>query len=204
MFESNKFLQTPYTDNGCFYSITKLRNSNTTAVSDYFKYEKFNQGIYIDIFPLDTYNKDCLEEKFCLIKNFIGDLSTYMRRNNPELNDAQLERVRNYSGRDPYVTYDLIQQLCRADENRSCEYKGILVVGVYDVMKQSYPSKYWDEYETIDFYGIQVPIPKHYHEILRQTYGDYMSYPPPESRGVWHVGATIDPDRPYTDYLCRL
>lgn len=204
-FSSPYFLQTPYTDEGYFYSMAKVRNSNTTALVELFQYESFNQGIYVDVFPLDTYNADCMEEKYTIVYQLVRDLGTYMRRNNPTLDESQKERVRKYSNRNPFETFELLHTLCRADENMDCEYMGLLSSWIYGPtpLKQSYPKHFFDEYIDVDFYGMTIPIPKYYDEILKITYGDYMCLPPKEKRGNWHHGIFVDTDKSYDFYLNR-
>lgn len=50
------FLQNPNTDKDYYYRHAKLRNSNTTAIraSDLNNRFPFNQGIFLDIFPMDA------------------------------------------------------------------------------------------------------------------------------------------------------
>lgn len=202
-FSAPYFLQTPYTDEGYFYSMAKVRNSNTSAVVDLFKYERFNQGIYVDVFPLDTYNEECAIEKYTIVNQLVKDLGTYMRRNNPNLDKNQRERLKKYSNRNPFATFELLHSLCRADENMECDFIGLLSSWIYGPTpsKQTYPKILWKEYKNINFYGLTIPIPKNYDEILKRTYGDYMCLPPKEKRGDWHYGITVDTDKPYTFYL---
>ena len=47
------FLQTPYNDPESFLSWAKIRNSTTTAVSRVTSHRRFNQGLFLDILPLD-------------------------------------------------------------------------------------------------------------------------------------------------------
>lgn len=59
-FERPYFLQTPESDPGCFYGgYAKLRNSDTTALEWFNEESDCNQGIWIDIFPLD----DCAADE---------------------------------------------------------------------------------------------------------------------------------------------
>jgi lipopolysaccharide cholinephosphotransferase len=47
-----------------------------------------------------------------------------------------------------------------------------------------------------------VPIPVNYVEILHNFYGDYLTYPPLEQRGLWHEGMiTFEPRMPYIDFF---
>lgn len=55
-FESPYFFQTNYTDFGAMWGHAKLRNSNTTCIANRDKkYERtINQGIFLDVFPVDN------------------------------------------------------------------------------------------------------------------------------------------------------
>ena len=63
------FLQTPYTDEGYFYSFAKIRNSNTSMIAAKFINQGHNQGIAIDVFPLDEWDKEKGRELFSEIKD---------------------------------------------------------------------------------------------------------------------------------------
>ena len=62
------FLQFPGDNFGYFVSFAKLRNSNTSSISFPFRYEDFNQGIFMDIFPMDNYSASNLESNVNRIK----------------------------------------------------------------------------------------------------------------------------------------
>ena len=200
-FQGPYFLQTPFTDKGYYFTFNKLRNSHTSFVSEVFRYEPFNQGICIDIFPLDCYTDRELEEKFEQVKALATDLSTYMRMSNPTLDEIGRQRVANYSGRQPIETWQAVQQLCQADKGKHCPLIGWMSGNVYGAHRQSFPKEVLQSMADIDFYGLCVPIPKDYDTVLRTLYGDYMSFPPVSSRGTWHSGVIIDTDTPYTNYL---
>jgi lipopolysaccharide cholinephosphotransferase len=203
-FESPYFLQSPDTDNGYFYSLNKLRNSRTTALPLMFQYETFNQGICVDIFPIDDYRQDGLETRFEKVKELVMDLSTYMRMRNPELDEANRKRVACYSGRDPFDTLRMIKEICLADEGKACDLTGWISGNVYGPQRQSFKKGLFDTLSSVDFYGMEVPIPSNYDAVLKTLYGDYMALPPMDKRGVWHSGAIFDADKPYTDYLKHL
>lgn len=52
-FRGKYFLQTPYTDDCFFGGYSKLRNSETTAINPQNEFVECNEGISIDIFPID-------------------------------------------------------------------------------------------------------------------------------------------------------
>ena len=63
-FQYPMFLQNAYTEEGYFRMHSQIRNSETTAIlpSEVGK-EKFNQGIFIDVFPLDGINEKTVEKQ---------------------------------------------------------------------------------------------------------------------------------------------
>lgn len=87
-FSHPYFLQTPYTDKGYYYSAIKFRNSNTTDISTFFAWEDWNMGIAIDIFPIDAYDTTELPAAYEYIGKLTMELSTYMRKSNPQLDEA--------------------------------------------------------------------------------------------------------------------
>lgn len=60
-FHHPYFFQSAYTDRNYFRGHIQIRNSETTAILPSEFDRKFNQGIFIDVFPLDALPKD--EEK---------------------------------------------------------------------------------------------------------------------------------------------
>lgn len=200
-FVSPYFLQTPFTDKGYFFSYNKLRNENTTCVSEVFSYEKFCQGIAIDIFPLDCYKKEGLREKFEFLKYLMLDLGTYMRMTNPFLDKNNKERVKHYSGRNPFDTYQMIQDIYLMDKDTNCDYLGLLSCTSYDIENLSYDINALDNIINWNFCGFLLPIPMKYDKVLKTQYGHYFALPPVEKRGSWHSGVIFDPDVPYHKYL---
>lgn len=202
-FKAPYFLQTPYTDKGYFYSAIKLRNSNTTDVSDVFVWENWNMGIAIDIFPIDKYMADELPEAYSKIDNLTMELSTYMRISNPYLDDKNKERVANYCGREPMDIYEELEAI--AQKYNDC--KNADCFGEFVNTQYSNPMKkiiYKQDLEIqvfLDFEHIKVPVYNGYINHLSTFYGDYMSFPPVEKRGTWHSGQFFDPDISYKEFV---
>lgn len=195
------FLQTPYTDIGYFYSLNKLRNSNTSCVPLLFQYEKFNQGIGLDIFPLDSYKSRYISENFERSLELILDLGTYMRMRNPELSEKDKVRVSRYSGRKPIDTYEMVRNICMAYKNKNADCFVYISGNIYGWERQTFPIDIFDSIEYIDFYGLSIPVPSTFDNILRTIYGDYMKLPPIEQRGIWHHNVIFDAYKPYKYYL---
>ena len=200
-FNDPYFLQTPDTDPGYFYTMAKIRNSRTTMLVDEFKYQKFNQGIWLSVFPLDHWKIEGCETIRDRINELVLDNSTYMRISNPELDEKNRKRVANYSGRDPMEVNREIHSLGSQFNNEETGYLALSTNTRYPLRCLVYPSSVFSSVIMADFEGYKLPIPVGYDTYLKTAYGNYMEFPPVEKRGAWH-NFKIDCDRPYTDYLC--
>ncbi len=201
-FEYPYFLQTPYTDKNAYFSYAKLRNSNTTGLNKRFEFQDMNQGILMDIFPVDYVRGGVSRQDFERIRALCIENGTYMRKSNPCLSEADKKRVREWSGRDPLQVYEEIQSIARRYEGQETEYCMLAVETMFDYdHKLMYAADYRD-LVLCDFEGFEFPIPAGYDRILSICYGDYMKYPPVEERGAWHADSLIfEPDVPYRYFL---
>ena len=199
-FKDPLFLQTPYTDHNYFYTPARIRNSNTTGVVTMFQHAGFNQGIWMSVFPLDYWDDNGGRERYEQIRKLVKDCSTYMRINNPDLDEINRERVAAYHG-NPLRDYEEIQRLASSCKDPNSKYvmTAVITMGRYD-HKLLYAE---DFSKAIDlkFEGLTVKAPIGYDRYLSDGYGDYMQFPPMEKRGVWHAGTVFDADMPFKEYL---
>jgi len=200
-FDQPYFLQIPGKDHEYFFSFAKLRNSNTTAISNAFRYEHFNQGLFLDIFPLDNYCEELGQNNYERIKALIDELSVNMRRNNKYPTSSDLERMAKYPDSDSSHVFAEMDGIARSNNSKVTD-KLILAVSVISPYYKLILDKTdISSFKYFDFYGYQVPVPIGFDHILRITYGDYMQFPPVEKRGTWHNDAVMDPDVPYKEKL---
>lgn len=200
-FTAPYFLQTPYTDNGYFYSFAKIRNSNTTGLTQMFAYQGFNNGMWLSVFPLDNWDEVGGEERYATIKSLNMDNSTYMRISNPFLSEKDRERVKNYSGRNPFDTIKELDRIAQECNDHSTKY---MTVGSSAVISYSRKLWYADDFSSAldwDFEDFKFPIPVGYERFLRIMYGDYMKLPPVEQRGLHHGNTIFNADIPYKEYM---
>ena len=198
-FKYPYFFQIPYTDDGYFFSFAKLRNENTTGISVPFRFEHFNQGLFIDIFQIDNCKMEDVKQNFDKINSLILDNSNYMRKSSPDSYDVRRHAL--WSRRDPLSVYEEIQKIARTHENEETEYVNMSTCTVYPCEKFVWQKKDFDEIVEMEFEGYKFPCPKGYDSILATQYGDYMKFPPVEKRGTWHDKVIFDPDIAYRDYL---
>lgn len=200
------FLQTPYTDPDYYYSCARVRNSNTTYIVDSFRYQKFNHGIYISIFPIENWIIEGGEEIVSYIKSLLRQETAYMRLSIPEdkRTDLDKQRISEYSGRNPLEVYEEIHRVASQYQDLDTEYCAQIVNTVYPLSKNTYFKEDYRQTFLADFDGYKFPVPIGFDRILTGTYGNYMDFPPIEQRGQWHTGVHIDPDRPYKYYINKL
>ena len=201
-FKMPYFLQTPYSDPESFYSYAKIRNSNTTGVAEMFKYQNFNHGIWMTVFPLDYWDLEGGEERYSRIRKLATDCSTYMRISNPELDQKNQERVNSYHS-NPLRDYEEIQRLASSCKDPNCKYMTTATITLGSYQKNLFNASDFADIVELDFEGIKVMAPVGYEHLLRVLYNDYMKFPPTEERGNWHSGVIFDADIPYKEYLKR-
>ena len=125
-----------------------------------------------------------------------------MKRNSVEqLDERQLEMYQKYQTSDPLKEYETIQNLASNQQYIGSEWISDRVVTLLSSEAQLWETAWFDETVMLPFETFEIPVPKEYDLRLKAQFGDYMSFPPVEKRGVWHTGVIWDPDKPYTDYL---
>jgi len=201
VFKYPYFLQTPYTDKDAFFSYANLRNSNTTGLIYPFRYQNYNHGINIDIFPLDNCKLDDVEQRFNRIRNLVMDNSAYMRKSNPNPDPADVERILNHSGRDPLDVYDEMVSICIQYKEEKLEFVNSSTEVSYAWNKLMFKREWFDDIIYRNFEGISVPIISKYDDYLKIHYGDYMKLPPIDEREQWHSKMVYEPDIPYDKFV---
>lgn len=201
-FKEPYFLQTPITDKYSGYSIAKLRNSNTCAVIEKFRYSRMNQGIFLDIFPIDKVNAENIERDCNTITELAYENSTYMRLDHPYLDLQDKERIRKWSGVSSAGIYNKIQMICKENQELETDKVGLMAFNAYGYKRQTYLERSFEDLAWRKFEDWLVPIPYGYDEILTTTYGDYMTFPPMEERKSVHDSYyRLDPDISYKNVV---
>jgi phosphorylcholine metabolism protein LicD len=194
------FLQNYKTDPGFAYSIGKVRNSRTTCISRKFRYEKWNQGIFIDITPLFPFddNIEGDDPRILRIREIGKDLGTIMRRNNPYLDYNDKARVEALSSQDIseyFRELSVLTDSCRGQKpDIYCPITQPGATG-YDI--HIHENELFPIQKGV-FCGKEVNVPYDTLGILCKMYGN-LGYPTSDFRGMNHEGLFFDPDRPYTE-----
>lgn len=203
-FEYPYFLQTPETDKGYLYSITRIRNSETSAVFPIRAGFGFNFGIWIDIFPLDKCVLEDREEIYQEIDMLNSFNSAYMKIPQKEINKKGIDLLRNHTDLSPQQALNRITELAKKHINDDTEYVSEYTTTVYNWKKLVWKAADFAETIQMPFCTRSFPVPAGYDNILKVSYGNYMELPPIKDRGVWHSGHIYDPNRSYRDVYKEL
>lgn len=223
LFGKSIFLQTPSNDD-CFYGgYCKLRKSDTTAIHPQNWWVNCNEGISIDIFPLDYgYVNERREKKKCRKIRFLQRLLYaknygYFR----EFKDMSMLKWKAYKYLGKlYTKQQLVDRFNKVVRGSDIDNVGNIQdgsskipYGIYTHYNSKgggrfFSAKAFDELIDAVFEGIQVKIPKGWDSVLSTLYGE--GYLMPENHNSSRMlHGYYAPDVPYELYkrrftgLCR-
>ena len=192
----------------------KIRNSNSTAIFKSWLFTDVNQGIFIDIFPLDGVpdkesEKVELFEKAPKLGKAIKSYYTYdhILSLNPKIVKLLLQRRKIAKSlikdEADYVSkFNEFENLYRKYPFDDCQKVGSLVIGLCNNKEHIFDRKSFDETIYVDFEGYKLPIPIGYKNILERYFGpDYMT---PKVYPSAHGYVYYDTEKSYLEYLVPL
>ncbi len=214
-FKHPYFFQTEYTDEGSLRGHAQLRNSMTTGILNgelIYKF-RFNQGIFIDIFPLDSVIDDETKyniqkkraKKFRSIYTKLSALTTRYSSNSEEKGIKKITKnilhilfskfICKYFN--PQKYYRLFEDEC--SKYNTVNTKMISTLSFQFENRQHF--KYRSDYEEIievPFEFLTIPIARNYKHALKKRYGNYEEYVVGNS---CHGNVIFDTEKPYTEYI---
>lgn len=200
-FKEPYFFQNSYTDQMLWF-FSKIRDSRTTAIE--FPARNLNQGMFIDIFPLDDV-PDGVHEEFDTVLEVQRDIKRTIY--NPKQLLLDYEQGKRFTlGID--VLLDLIK-MDRSQRLKEFEALSLSYAGQSDCVNfimsemtndgyKSVKREWFNEVVWLPFENIKVPAPAAYDKILTQSYGDYHV---PVKGGSGHENVILDPDMPYDEFF---
>lgn len=210
-FQAPYFFQSPVTDNGFQKGFCRLRNSNTTAISIIDAAFQCNQGVFIDIFPLDAIPDDDKNNKRLMRKLSLWvKLLHFSGRYNGGVGTLGLDKI-VYR-----ISYYLLCPLfkCRllttkqifecfnkiASRYNDIPTKRVGIICCFFAQERFMfeRSDYEQGYEDIPFEDIIVRVPIAYDSILKKMYGDYMV---PKKEPSCHGDIIFEGSIPYREYI---
>lgn len=200
------YLQTTLEDNECFYMWVSLRNSETTGNRKSCLSKKQNNGIGIDIMPLDGCEDNLMAYRISRYPaRAISVLAnTYVNEFNTGRAAVLIRRLLRLTGFDYKKAYIKAENINR--KHIWDKYSKVAFRAHADPLYQRKNLKkdMWNKRDFANsirmrFENINIPVPIGYDHLLKQIYGDYMKYPAFEKRQGKH-DVIFEPDIPYKTY----
>ena len=208
VFPEPYFLQTPENEPSCFFGgYAKLRDSSTSAIEPDYEGFTYNQGIWIDILPLDTcpIEQIDVEKHQRIVRQWQRVLyaQSYKERIR-ELWDVKVTRLSAY-----FIAAKHLKRafLCKQLRKTcmACKNTGMLTVFAanYQWMRNNvrYAADDVDRAVLVPFEDTEIPIPAHSEKWLAVHYGDDWSVEPDESQRQPRHDVEFDPSTPYREKL---
>jgi len=182
----------------------KIRKSDTTFVEESVKDVEMNQGIYIDIFPLDGIGNTLEEAKKRHYKyRKLNEIYIHKKGSHSKKGLKNILRYIYYSFLSlPYKNIfkieEKIQEFCSECNYDESEY----ICNFFGMWREKEISdKNWFlNGEKKQFEKIEVIVPKDYDKYLTKMYGNYMELPPVSKRVAPHC-YILDLNKSYKKYL---
>ena len=177
-------LMTVDTEKTYYYPFAKIVDTSTILTENIFK--KINgMGVYVDIFKYN-YIPDNNKElrKYCKKIKFLKRILTY------SCTIKSNSRIKNFIYK--YISKinsnKLAKRIITYEEKYNNKKSKYLLSNwtVYALEKEIQKSNNFDEYEYVEFENINAMVTKKFDEVLKTTFGDYMTPPPAEKRISHH------------------
>lgn len=182
---------------------TAIQDNYTTFINAHSVNEDINQGLMIDVIPLDGCPSGAMARKMQKLYAMCYSLFNAQR-----LPDHQGAGIRTASRiilgifRSKNIRYSIWKH-CERKMTKypisECEYITELVTGM-KYLKNEYPKAYFDHAVYLDFDGHSLPVPAGYDGYLKMAFGDYMSLPPETERRPKHKTIYINLNEGYKKY----
>lgn len=219
-FAAPYFFQTEYTDPGTCRGHAQLRNSETTGlIKSEAKYHfSFNQGIFIDIFPLDSIPDNQQKKKFFVFMNRLNASLVYKAARFGALYE-DYERYHRETGKKTgkakalagkvlhwfvetfhieRVFFKRFDRYMQSQNGKNTKKAGLIaLLKVLD--RYSWNKKdLFSELVEVPFEFTTIPVPKEYEAILTHSYGNWHEF---VVGGSVHGGLIYDTGLSYQEYF---
>lgn len=206
-FQYPYFFQTEETDPGSMRGHAQLRNSQTAAMlkGEYEGHATFNQGIFVDIFPLDNIPDDEAEQNRLLDDILDSKKRTWEIAKRYRYEKRWWKRFINKLWRLYYakqnITYSTFyrdtEKLYETYDSYDCKMVQPLSLASHDQIYR-FSKDWFAKTISLPFEFLTVPVPYKYDDILKVYYGDWHKM---VRGGSLHSVAIFDTDHSYLSYI---
>lgn len=181
----------------CYGKVVK----KDTLYLEYNAPKKLCNGIFVDVFPLETLG-DVASEGNDLLKNYCRYKQFLLAKCGYRLTDGSLKNnircIMLKAASAMYTKKKLLEKIAVEEEKiRSTgkNYVDVISSSSYGYgLKKHLPADWYSDNVYLEFERKQYKCPKYWHEVLTEEYGDYMQLPPVESRQNRHLIVKLDFD----------
>ena len=209
------FFQTEWTDPTSLRGHAQLRNSETTAIIDVEQNKLINQGIFIDIFPLDNVIDDVslfkaqmdyarkLRNKarelvvYTDYVDYINNHKSFKKKLKPivkfllkPFNRLIINKVDNY--------YKLFEEECQRYNKTKTQFLGMLSFKLDEKKLFIETNDFENSIKYIEFEFFRIPVLGYYDQLLTRQYGDWKK---PVKASTYHGTILFDTDKSYKEYI---
>lgn len=202
------FIQTWKTDPNYPYNFAKLRDNRTTFVEDNFMFVRMNQGVWIDIFPLDGLTKNETVKKSDLRRihnTWFGFWAIYPK--------CMIHKIRaKHWWKDFWqnvfgvlfgwwnIKHCINKRVDKVMKKVPFE-ESVWMANIQGAVKaRAVRTEYFQEGVAVKFEGVDMLVPKEYDKYLTAIYGDYMTPPPADKQIGMHFHKGLDLNTPYYEW----
>ncbi len=217
-FRHPYFFQTQWTDPGTLRGHAQLRNSMTTGIrrSEEKWHFRFNQGIFLDIFPIDGVPDDNalfeiqLEKAEMLLRKakqsaklgdrYVSDSSNPVKGAVKALCHSLLTGPAKFLDKSNtyYREYEaVVSEYSHASTERVAKFFEV-PRSEKNRRRRVWKRSYFDSVVRLPFEMLEIPVPGGYEGILEQFYGDWRT---PVRGSATHGGMIFDTSRSYREYF---
>lgn len=175
-----------------YFGIPRLCDQRFKYVTQIEALEPFEQGIFIDIYPLDNYG-NTLEEAGRLKKQarmINRDFTIYVNRRSAsskwktpfKMITHKLLHMK-YGDCFPQKVDRMIYDKIKSQTSDKDRYIGVIC---WEQKVVAYEREWFAKRILVDFEKYQFWVPEKYDEILKKSYGNYMELPPEDQRVMTH------------------
>ena len=183
-----------------------LRNRMTTGIlsSELDQKYSFNQGIWIDIFPLDGVPEPNNKKRFSYFK--LNIMRKCLKNRARIMHKKLIGKIlrtflllwEKITGDNFQLAHNRYEDEFRKGSKKYKEYVSQAEFFVKPESKYIWKMSDFEQATKLPFEFISLPVPIGYDNILRTNYGDYMQ---PVQANSLHGETIMNPEKPYTEYL---
>jgi len=185
------------------HAATEIKDCNTTFINRHSVDVDMNQGLMIDVIPLDGVKEGTISRLGQKIWSMVFCCFNFQRL--PEhkgkvtyiATKAALGVVRSFRLR--YKLWRYAEKHFSNPDIDKCHMVASFIEGT-TIMNQHFPKEWFLQPGELSFEGYSMPVASDFDSYLRISYGDYMELPPVEERICRHDSVFVDLHNSYRQY----